>query len=382
MLDGLLLFTPERARGNRVLNALTKSPSARRLSRMESSKLEFLTELLTAPGPSGFETRAARVWLTEAGSFARTSSDHYGNAYATINPDAALRVLLVGHIDEIGVMVTHVDSDGFVYFSRLGGWDARVLVGQRVRVLARDGDLIGVIGIKPPHLMTPDEKGKNTSLDDLWMDLGLEPDDVKARVRVGDVAVIEQPPMPLGTRLVSKALDNRVGAFIVLEALRRLKEQGCTHAVTALAAAQEEIGSYGARIASFSLEPHAALVVDVTHETKQPGVSVKRLNEVPFGSGANLTISALTNPSINRALQDIAAAQEIKLTLSADPTVTGTDADQVSVARAGVPSAVLSVPLRYMHSPVEMVDLRDVEAVIALMVAYVMQLPAKPTFPR
>lgn len=349
---------------------------------MDASKLEFLISLLTAPAPSGFERRAARVWLEQAASFAQTSSDHHGNAYATINPDAPLRLALVGHIDEIGLMVTHVDGDGFVYFAQLGGWDARVLVGQRVRLLAQTGDLIGVIGIKPPHLMTADEKGKNTTLDDLWIDLGLEPDDVKAQVRVGDVAVVEQPPMRIGTRLVSKALDNRVGAFIVLETLRRLHDLGCAHAVTALAASQEEIGSYGARIAAFSLEPHAALVVDVTHETKQPGVSVKRLNDVAFGSGANLTISALTNPSINRALQEIAVAQDIKLTLSADPTLTGTDADQVTIARAGVPSAVLSVPLRYMHSPVETVDLRDVEAVIALMVAYVVQLPANAQFPR
>jgi endoglucanase len=349
---------------------------------MESSKHDFLTQLLTAPGPSGFEARAARVWLEEAMSFAQTSSDHHGNAYATINPDAPLRVMLVGHIDEIGVMVTHVDSDGFVSFASLGGWDARVLIGQRMRVLAQGGDLIGVVGIKPTHLLTSDERGKNVTLEDLWLDLGLEPDEVKSKVRVGDVAVIEQPPMRLGTRLVSKALDNRIGAFIVLEALQRLREIGCTHAVTALAAAQEEIGSYGARIATFSLEPHAAIVVDVTHETKQPGVSVKRLNELPFGSGANLTISALTNPSINRALQEIATQREIKLTLTADPKLTGTDADQVSIARAGVPSAVLSVPLRYMHSPVEMVDERDVEAVIALMVAYVAQLPANAQFPR
>jgi putative aminopeptidase FrvX len=349
---------------------------------MESSKHEFLTRLLTAPGPSGFEARAARVWLEEAAGFAQTSSDHHGNAYATINSGAPLRVLLAGHIDEIGVMVTHVDGDGFVSFASLGGWDARVLIGQRMRLLARDGDLIGVVGIKPTHLMTAEERGKNATLEDLWLDVGLEPDDVKSKVRVGDVAVIEQPPMQLGTRLVSKALDNRVGAFVVLETLRRLREIGCAHAVTALAASQEEIGAYGARIAAFSLEPHAAIVVDVTHETKQPGVNVKRLNELPFGSGANLTISALTNPSINRALQEIAAQREIKLTVTADPTLTGTDADQVAIARAGVPSAVLSVPLRYMHSPVEMVDERDIESVIALMVAYVAQLPANAQFPR
>ncbi len=349
---------------------------------METANLDFLTRLLTAPGPSGFEGRAARVWLEEAASFAQTSSDHHGNAYATINPDAALRVMLVGHIDEIGVMVTHVDSDGFVSFASLGGWDARVLIGQRMRLMAKDGDLIGVVGIKPPHLMTPEERGKNATLEDLWLDTGLEPDDVKSKVRVGDVAVIEQPPLRLGQRIVSKALDNRVGAFVVLEVLRRLRKLGCTHAVTALAASQEEIGAYGARVATFDLKPHAAIVVDVNHETKQPGMNTKRQNELPFGSGANLSISALTNPTINRDLQEIAVLHEIKLTLSADPTSTGTDADQVSVARAGVPSAVLSVPLRYMHSPVEMVDERDIESVIALMVAYVVQLPENAKFPR
>jgi putative aminopeptidase FrvX len=349
---------------------------------MEIAHHDFLTRLLTAPGPSGFEGRASHVWLEEAESFAKTSKDHHGNAYATINPDAALRVMLVGHIDEIGVMVTHVDSDGFISFANLGGWDARVLIGQRMRLLAKDGDLIGVVGIKPTHLMTAEERGKNATLEDLWLDTGLEPDDVKSKVRVGDVAVIEQPPLRLGQRIVSKALDNRVGAFIVLEALRRLQKMGCAHAVTALAASQEEIGAYGARVATFDLKPHAAIIVDVNHETKQPGMNIKRQGELPFGSGANLSISALTNPSINRALQDIAVQFDIKLTLSADPTTTGTDADQVSIARAGVPSAVLGVPLRYMHSPVEMVDERDIESVITLMVMYVAQLPETATFPR
>jgi endoglucanase len=349
---------------------------------MQPERLEFLTRLLDAPGPSGFEARAARIWLEEAAKYAQTSTDHYGNAYATINPGAPLRVLLAGHIDEIGVMVTHIDADGFVFFAALGGWDARVLIGQRVRLLAQDGDLFGVIGIKAPHLTPAEERGKSVNLDDLWIDLGLDVDTIKAAVRVGDVAVIEQPTLQLGSKLISKALDNRVGAFVVLEAVRVLRERGCTHAVTALASAQEEIGAYGARLAAYSLEPHVSVAVDVTHETRQPGVNIKKTGEVPFGSGANLSISALTNPRINRALMDVARRHEIKFSVSAEPRRTGTDADEIVLTRSGVPSAVMSVPLRYMHSPVEMVDLDDVQAVIDLIVAYVLELTSDTQFTR
>ncbi len=343
--------------------------------------LDFLKPLLEAAGPSGFEARAAKVWRDEAGTFAdKVYGDHYGNAYAELNPDGGRPIVLFGHLDEIGLMVSHIDDKGLLAVLNLGGWDAQVLVGQRVRLLAQEGDLVAVIGKKPIHLMDSGERDKGSKLEDLWLDTGLEPDEVRRRVLVGTVGVIEQPVVTIGERVVSKALDNRIGAYVVLEALRQLK--GTSRRVIAVASAQEEIGAHGARVASFGLDPLAALVVDVTFETSQPGVDVKKVGKAEFGSGAALGVSALTNPKVVRGLQAVAQKENLPYTLSPTPRRTGTDADEVALSRAGVPCGVVSVPQRYMHSPSEMVDGRDVQACIDLMAAWVKGLPEEPDFSR
>ena len=345
--------------------------------------LDFLKPLLEAAGPSGFEGRAARVWTAEAETFAdRVYSDHYGNVYAELNPDAGRPVVLMGHLDEIGVMVSHVDDQGLLSILNLGGWDAQVLVGQRVRLLAEDGDLIGVVGKKPIHLMEGSEREKGSKLEDLWLDTGLGVDEVRRRVPVGTVGVIEQPVLVVGERVIAKALDNRIGAFTVLEALRQLRQNGVQRRVVAVASAQEEIGAFGARVAAFQLEPLAALVVDVTFETTQPGVDVKKVGRADFGSGVNLSVSALTSPVILKSLMAAATARDIPFTLSANPKRTGTDADEVTLTRAGVPTGVVSIPQRYMHSPSEMVDLRDVRACVNLMAAWVEDLVDDQVFLR
>jgi endoglucanase len=338
--------------------------------------LDFLKRLLETPAPSGFEARAARVWADEAQQFSSVRFDAYGNVYATINPERGLKIMLSGHLDEIGFMVAHIDDKGFVRVKAIGGWDAQVLPGQRVRMLGYGGELIGVFGRKPIHLIKGEERDVAAKLADLWLDFGLEGPALREKLRVGDVGVLEQPVLELGEgRLVSKALDNRLGAFIVLEALRRLSAQACLHAVTAVGAAQEEIGAHGARVAAQTLQPTLAIIVDVTYETDQPGVDEQDVGVTPFGSGANFTLSALTHVGLNNFALEVAAKHHIKTSLSAFPGTTGTDADQIAVSGAGVPCVVLSVPVRYMHSPSEMVDLRDVEAVIALIVQVCLELP-------
>jgi putative aminopeptidase FrvX len=356
-----------------------------------SERLPFLKALLNTPGPSGFEGRVAKVWADEAKTFSSVTTDHYGNVYASLKPESGksrLKVLLTGHIDEIGLIVTHIDENGFLTLAPIGGWDAQILLGQRLRLLARVGDLIGVLGRKPTHLLEAKERDLAVKIEDLTLDMGLEADEVKRLIRVGDVAVVEGPVLEIGPtsegkgRLVSKALDNRIGAFAVLEALRLLAKSGCEHEVVALAAVQEEIGFFGAKVASFKLESDVALVVDVTFESKQPGVSAKKVGEVPFGSGANVMVSPFTNPTVVRDLLEVAEQRGIPLTLSASGDVTGTDADAIAISKAGVPTGVISIPLRYMHSASEMVALEDVRAVIDLMVAYVQQLTAKQEFKR
>lgn len=343
---------------------------------------DFLFDLLREAGPSGRERRPADVWKREAETFARVSEDHYGNVYAELGPEGAPVVALMGHLDEIGLIVSHVGDEGFLSVLAVGGWDPQVLVGQRVRLLAPEGDLIGVIGKKAIHVMEPEERKNASKIEDLWIDVGLGKEEAQARIPVGTSGVIEQGPIMVGDKIVSRALDNRVGAFIVLEALRALQGADLKHRVVAVGTSQEEIGVFGAQVSGFKLDPVAGVAVDVTHETGQPGVSEKKYGRVPFGSGANLAVGPTTSPAILRQMQAAAAAEGVPYTLSASGRYTGTDADALALVRAGVPTAVVSIPNRYMHSPSEMVDARDVRACIDLIAAWLRGLEAQPDFTR
>jgi putative aminopeptidase FrvX len=350
---------------------------------MRRASLDFLKRLLDAPGPSGFETAAARVWRTEAEAVAGGyTADVSGNSVATLNAGGSPRVMLAGHIDEIGLMVTHIDEDGFLYFDGIGGWDPQVLVGQRVRVLTAGEPRSGVIGKKPIHLIKPDEREKASKLHDLWIDCAATGrDEVLAwGVRVGDPAVIDAPMLDFGNgRIVSRSIDNRIGAFVVLEALRRLAERpGFSAEVSAVATTQEEIGYHGggARASAYRLEPQVALVVDVTFATDSPGMEKKEIGEHALGSGPVLARGSATHPLVVQRLIDVAARADIPFTLQAAPKYTSTDADAIYLSREGVPTAVISIPNRYMHSPNEMVAISDLGAAAELIVAFVLSLDA------
>lgn len=334
---------------------------------------EFLTNLLQAIGPSGFEDDAAQVWMEAARTFAdKVERDTHGNTYATINPGGSPRLLLAGHLDEIGLIVNYIDEKGYVYVKGLGGWDPQVLIGQRVRFKGLQGDVIGVVGRKAIHLLKGDERKKAPEMKDLWIDIGAkDAAEAKQYLEVGTIGVIEQPVVRLlNGRVVSRALDNRIGAFTVLEALRHMKANGVTAEVTAVATVQEEIGLKGAFTSAYRLNPDTALVVDVTHCTDQPGISKKEAGESPLGSGANLTVGPQIHPKVLRRLRDLAEEHDVPYTLATSTRYTGTDTDAIFITRAGIPAALLSIPNRYMHSPSEMVDLRDVEAVVKLMTLY------------
>ena len=343
---------------------------------------DFLFALLREAGPSGNERRPADVWKREASAFARVSEDHYGNVYAELGPEDAPAIALMGHLDEIGLIVSHVGDEGFLAVLPVGGWDPQVLVGQRIRVLAPGGDLIGVIGKKAIHVMEAEERTKASKIEDLWIDLGLSKEEAQAQVPVGTYAVIEQGPIRVGSKIVSRALDNRVGAFIVLEALRALQGAELKHRVVAVGTSQEEIGLFGAQVSGYRLNPVAGVAVDVTHETGQPGVSEKKYGVVPFGSGANLSVGPMNSPVILRQMREAAQAEGIPYTLSASGRYTGTDADGLTLVRGGVPTAVVSIPNRYMHSPSEMVDARDVQACIDIIAAWIRGMEAEPDFTR
>ncbi len=333
----------------------------------------FLEHLLQAPGPTGFEQEAIAIWTAQARSFADlVETDRHGNAYATLNPGGTPRLMLAGHVDEIGVIVSHIDDHGFIWLKALGGWDAQVLVGQRLRFKGPKGEVRGVVGRKAIHLLEPEEREKAVKLKSLWADIGAK-DGPEARewLEVGSIGVIDQPfHYLLNRRLVSKAIDNRIGAFIVLEALREAKNLGVGAQVTAVATVQEEIGAYGARTAAFRLEPDTALVVDVTHCSGAPEMDKKNVGEGALGKGGVLDIGPLTHPQVVQRLREIARNHQIAYELQAHGSHSGTDADEIALVREGIPTAIVSVPNRYMHSPSEMIDLGDVEQVIRWLALY------------
>jgi putative aminopeptidase FrvX len=350
----------------------------------------LLKDLLSAKGPSGYETDPASVWRAAAEEFAEASVDVMGTPLALVAPkhgfeSAPKRLLVMGHIDEIGLIVNHVDDDGYLWFGPVGGWDAQILVGQRVVLSTRGGQVKGVVGKKPVHLLRDEDRKKVAELKDLHIDIGAtDGAEARERVRVGDVAVIDAEPIQLlGGRLVSRALDNRIGSFVALQAARLVSEAGGAEwEIAAVAVAQEEITFGGSRTSAFGLEPDAAIVIDVTHATDAPGIEVKELGKHELGSGPVLTRGSTIHPKLFELLYDTATAERIPFTVEASARATGTDADAVHLARAGIPTALVSIPLRYMHSPVELVQLDDVHAAARLIAAAALRLGGEETFTR
>jgi putative aminopeptidase FrvX len=347
---------------------------------------DVLRSLLCAHGPSGYETEPAAIWRDAAAAFATVAVDDMGSSTATVPGTAdGLSLAIVGHVDEIGLVVTHIDDTGFLYFGSIGGWDPQILVGQRVTVTTRDGKLPGVVGKKPIHLLTGDDRKKVSELKELHIDIGAaDGDEARSLVRIGDSAVISGDPVELrGGRAISRAMDNRLGAFVAYEAARLVAEAGGGPGdVVGVAAVQEEIGLNGARTAAFSLQPDLAIVVDVTHATDAPGVDAKELGEHKLGSGPVIERGAILNPAIFELLHDVAEAEGIPFTIAASGRGTGTDADVVHMSRGGIPTTVIGLPLRYMHSPVEMVDVEDVLNAARLIAAFAQRLTAGTSFAR
>jgi len=336
---------------------------------------ELLDKLLRIPAPSGYETPAASLWREQA-SFASISTDGIGSSIARLG-EASPLLAVIGHIDEIGLVVRHIDEKGFLWFAPIGGWDPQILVGQRVEVLGRDGPVLGVVGRKPLHLLDAEARKKVVELKALHIDIGAaDRDEAAGLVRVGDAAVIASEPLRLaGGRTISRSMDNRLGAYVALEALRRCHERSSLSAsFAAIAAVQEEIGLYGARTSSFATEPDLAIVVDVTHATDAPSIEEKELGTHNLGSGPVIFRGATLSPKVFELLVETAEEAGIEHTVGATGNSTGTDADAVQFARSGIPTSLVAIPLRYMHSPVEMADLADVEATVELIAAFAARL--------
>ena len=353
---------------------------------MKASMYDLINRLLDAPGPSGYEMAAAAAWRTEASGFAdETWTDVHGNSFAAINPGAAPRVMLAGHIDEIGLMVNHIDDEGFLWVRNVGGWDVQVLVGQRVEILTESGLVVGVVGRRAVHLIRGDDGDKAAKLKDLWIDIGAASgEDARVRVAIGDVAVIRSDTLDLTDDLVAaRSVDDRVGAVVVLEALRRAQAAGCAAHVVAAATVQEEIGYVaggGARTGSYGLDPQIGIVVDVTHATDHPSVDKKEHGDIRVGAGPVLARGAAINPVVHRRLGEAASAADISVQMQAIPALTGTDADAIRMSRAGVATGLVSIPNRYMHSPNQVVSRRDVDQAADVIAGFLVGLSSDDSF--
>ncbi len=344
----------------------------------------LLQDLLAAPGPSGREAAAARVWREAAAEFADVTSDAVGSSVARVGGTGGAPLLaLVGHIDEIGLVVTHVSDDGFAFFRGLGGWNPQVLYGQRVELLGRDGRVPALVGRKWVGRPKPGEARKAIEYDDLHLDLGARNRaEAEERVRPGDVAVVAAEPVELSNgRLASRALDDRLGAYAVLEAARRLAEAPVAADVAAVASVGEEAGDYsGARTVIHGLEPDVAIVVDVTDATDVPGGDPKVHGELRLGAGPSIGRGLPLNQGVSDLLFEVAEAEGIAVATEVFAGTTSSDADAVHLSRGGVPTGLVSFPIRYLHTPNELVSLDDVEAAIRLLVAFAGRLRADTSF--
>ncbi|WP_445152771.1 M42 family metallopeptidase [Baekduia sp. Peel2402] len=347
---------------------------------------DVLRSLLTATGPSGYETAPAKAFADACAPFAAVETDTMGSVTARVaGTGGGKSVAIVGHIDEIGLIVTHIDDKGYLNFIGVGGWDPVILVGQRVEVSTRAGVIPGVVGKKPIHLLKDDERKRAAEIKDLHIDIGAKDgDEAKALVRIGDVAVISGDPVELpNDRIAARALDNRLGCFVAYEAARLVAEAGGAPGdVIATAVVQEEITFAGARTFAHAVRPDVAIVVDVTHATDAPGIDEKENGSHPMGSGPVIERGSTIHPVVSEKLIETADAEGIAYTLSASARFTGTDADAIHISRNGIPSGLVSLPLRYMHSPVELIQLDDVLNAAKLIAAFAQGLAADTSFAR
>jgi endoglucanase len=345
---------------------------------MREASESFLRRLVEAPSPSGFERPAADVFRTYAESFAdEVATDVLGSVRALVKGTGeGPSIMLAGHMDEVGFMVTYVTEQGFLSFKTIGGIDAHLIPGSRVLVHAKDGPIPGVMGRLPVHLIEKKEREKVAKVHKLFIDVGLDPETVAERVRIGDPVTFAVGFEELGDGLaVSRAFDDKVGAWVAAEAARRVKERGgATGDLWAVATVQEEIGGSGATTTTYALDPDVGIALEVGHATDYPDVDKRRCGDVELGAGPVITRGANINPAIFELLVETAEAEGIPYQMDGIPGRTPTDADSIQLSRSGRATALVSVPLRYMHTPTEVVSLADLEHTAELMAFFVMRL--------
>jgi len=352
---------------------------------MRDASLQFLQTLVNTPSPSGHEVRGQRVWLNYVQAFAEeTYTDAYGNAVAVLNKGGSPRLMLAAHADEIGLAVNYIDKQGFIYVRRLGGVDAAITKAQRVTIHSRQGPVNGVVGNVAPHLTKNDGERKLPKIEDLFIDIGADSRKAAEKlVQIGDpITLNDQFELLRNDLAVARAFDNRIGTFAVAETLRLLAEsRGKLKAeVSAVSNIMEEVGLLGARQIAYALKPDAALVVDVTHATDYPDIDKRVNGNIKLGAGPVISVGANINPRLGDLLIKTAKAKRIPHQLEAAPGGTGTDANAMQISRAGVATALVSIPNRYMHTQVEVVSYQDLEAAARLIAETVAAITPEMSF--
>lgn len=351
---------------------------------MRKESVQFLETFLNTPSPSGFEGPCARLWREYAGSFADSvSGDVYGNSIAVVNPAGSPKVMLAGHIDEIGFMITYINDDGFAYLSAIGGVDPAVAVSKPVIIHGSRGPVPGVLGRRAIHMTDPEERGKPLKLHEAYVDIGAKSKaEAKRHIAVGDAAVFDIGYRKLvGNRIAARGCDDRIGAWAVAEALRILSQsKRLKAAVYGVATVQEENGLFGASIASTAIRPKAAIAVDVTQSVDTPDAKKERFGETRLGMGPALSIGSVISPKMRELMLKAAKKRKIPVQFDTTPRRSGTDADAIFSKCGGIATGLISIPNRYMHTPVEVIDLGDLEQTAELLAATCEEITDKVSF--
>jgi endoglucanase len=350
---------------------------------VDATSRAFLERLLTTPGISGYEQAVQEVVRDFAGAFADdVTTDLHGNLIATVQPGRPVRLMFDGHCDQLGMIISHVDETGFLYFQTVGGWDPQQLVGQRVCVWTDDEPINGVISRKAIHLLSDDEKKSVVNPKDMWIDIGAKDRaDAETVIRIGDPVTVQLGMQELRNGIVNApAMDNRTGVWVVFEAARRAAERGIECTLAVASTVQEEIGLRGAKTAAFGIDPHVGIAVDVTHATDCPTIDKRQRGTIALGGGPVIVRGPNANPRVGERMTALAEDGEIAYQVAALGRAAPNNANSLQVSRAGVATGLIQIPNRYMHSAVEAVSLDDLDAAAELLAAFACALSEGDSF--
>ncbi len=350
---------------------------------MNADALEFLRQLLETPSPAGYEQQIQEIVRNYVKPFAdQVTTDVHGNVIAARNPEARIRVMFAGHCDQIGFLVQHIDEQGFLYVQPIGGWDPIVLIGQKLTVWTTEGPIFGAIARKPIHLLTEEERKQVPKIKDLWLDIGAASrEEAQGLVRVGDPVTVQLGFTQMRNNLASSpGMDDKTGLWVAIEALRRTTPKKLSVGVFAVSTVQEEIGLRGATTSAYGVNPHVGIAIDVTHATDCPTIDKKQEGDIALGKGPVIYRGPNMNPRVVEKLVETATAGEVPYQMAASGRATPTDANTIQTSRGGVATGLVSIPNRYMHSPVEMISLDDIDRAADLLAGFALRLVGDESF--